>query len=95
MNLGTTDKLNTTHYQERVLREVGRVLRTYCYDNHKKWGEFINKTETFLNIAYHETIGVTPYQMMFSKPPPREITNIIQFPEGPAARRRAQPYPCI
>ena len=45
---------------ERVLREVGRVLRTYCYDNHKKWGEFISETETFLNIAHHETIGVTP-----------------------------------
>ena len=61
---------------ERVLREVGRVLRTYCYDNHRKWSEFLNETETFLNIAHHETIGVTPYQMMFSKPPPREITNL-------------------
>ena len=68
---------------EKVLREVGRVLRTYCCDNHSKWSEFLHETETFLNIAHHETIGVTPYQMMFSKPPPREITNLIPFPEGP------------
>ena len=41
------------------------------------------KQKPFLDLAYHETIGVTPYQMMFSKPPPREITDIIKFPEGP------------
>ena len=37
-------------------------------------------TETFLNLAYHDTIGVSPYQMMFNRPPPREIISMVQFP---------------
>ena len=68
---------------KRVLREVGRILRTYCQDDHKKWSEYISDTETFLNLSHHNTLGVCPYQMMFLKPPPRDITKIIQFPEEP------------
>ena len=26
---------------ERVLREVGRILRTYCFDKHQKWSDYI------------------------------------------------------
>ena len=37
-------------------------------------------TETFLNLAYHETIRASPYQVMFNQPPPREITSLIEFP---------------
>ena len=68
---------------ERVLREVGRILRTYCHDNHKKWNEYISNTETYLNLSYHETLGICSYQIIFSEPPPREITEIIKFPEEP------------
>ena len=68
---------------ERVLRDVGRILRTYCNDNHKSWSEYISTTEVFLNLAYTETLGISPYQMMFRKPPPREITGIIELPEIP------------
>lgn len=66
---------------ERVLREVGRILRTYCHDEHKRWSEVLPEAETFLNLAYHDTLGVTPHQMMFSSPPPREIIKLIKFPE--------------
>ena len=65
---------------ERVLREVGQILRTYCHDNHKKWVEDISNTETYLKLSYHETLGICPYQLMFLKPPPQE-TEIIEFPE--------------
>ena len=46
---------------ERVLREVGRLLRTYCHDQQKKWQEYLASTEEFLNLAYHNTIEDTPY----------------------------------
>ena len=36
--------------------------------------------ETLLNLAYHDTIGASPYQVMYNRPPPREITSITQFP---------------
>lgn len=68
---------------ERVLREVGRILRTYCHDNHDQWSNYIKQTEQYLNLAHHDTLGVTPYQMMFHKPPPRCITDIIEFPTQP------------
>ena len=68
---------------ERVLREVGRILRTYCHNNHKSWSEHITNTEIFLNLAYHKTLGLSPYQMMCLRPPPREITKMITFPEMP------------
>ena len=38
----------------------------------------------YLNLACHETLGISPYQMMFNKPPPRQITEIINFPELPS-----------
>ena len=46
---------------ERVLREVGRILRTYCHDKQRKWNDYIKPTENFINLAYHESIGDTPY----------------------------------
>ena len=36
---------------ERVLREVGRILRTYCHHQQKKWQEYLLATEEFLNLA--------------------------------------------
>ena len=62
---------------ERVLREVGRILRTYCYNQQKKWQEYLLATEEFLNLSYHTAIGTTPYTAMYEKPPPREIQDII------------------
>ena len=68
---------------ERVLREVGRLLRTYCHDQQKKWQEYLASTEEFLKLAYHNTIEDMPYSVMFEKPPPREINDIINFPNNP------------
>ena len=65
---------------ERVLREVGRILRTYCHHQQRKWQEYLSATEEFLNIAHHPTIGITPYTPMYEKQPPREIQEIIEFP---------------
>ena len=67
---------------ERVLREVGRILRTYCHHEHSEWSQYLEPAETFLNWAYHETIGTSPYQVMLEKPPPREITSLVNFPPG-------------
>ena len=67
---------------ERVLREVGRILRTYCSNQQRKWSEYISAAEDFINLAHHQSIETTPYNAMFEKPPPREICDIIQFPQS-------------
>ena len=38
---------------ERVLREVGRILRTYCHNKQKEWHNYLRSTEEFINLAYH------------------------------------------
>ena len=43
---------------------------------------YISATENFINLAYHESIGDTPYTAMYKKPPPREITELINFPDS-------------
>ena len=67
---------------ERVLREVGRILRTYCSNQQRKWNEYISAAEDFINLAHHQSIETTPYNAMFEKPPPLEITDIINFPQS-------------
>ena len=58
---------------ERVLREMGRILRTYCNDNQKEWQKYLTSTEVLMNISYHHFIENTPYLMMFGRKPHREI----------------------
>lgn len=70
----------TSSLAERVLREVGRLLRTYCHQNHKEWNKYLSYTEESINITYHDSIGTTPFQAMYNQPTPRLITEIISFP---------------
>lgn len=65
---------------ERVLREVARILRTYCHNDQRRWSEYMKDTEDFLNLSYHHYLDETPYTVMFNEPPPRAITEIINFP---------------
>ena len=67
---------------ERVLREVGRILHTYCYDQHSEWSKYVPAAENFINLSHHQFIETTPYTAMFQRPSPREITSLIQFPNG-------------
>ena len=62
------------------IRDRGRILRTYCHNQQKKWQEYLAATETFLNFAHHPAIGIPPYSAMYEKPTPRDIEQIIEFP---------------
>ena len=67
---------------ERILREVGRILRTYCHQQQRKWPDYLSATEDFLNLAYHTSINCTLYTAMYEKQPPREIQELIKFPKS-------------
>ena len=67
---------------ERVLREVGRILRTYCQNQQRRWSEYLSNAEEYINLSHHQAIDNTPYTAMFGRPPPREIAEIINFPRG-------------
>lgn len=66
---------------ERVMRELGRLLRLYCHQKHTAWAKFIYKIETLLNCATHDSTGVPPILLEKNTHPELEIKNIISFPE--------------
>ena len=45
---------------ERVLREVGRLLRTYCHNRQREWHNYIISAQEFINLSYHNFIEATP-----------------------------------
>ena len=55
-------------------------LRTYCHQQQRKWEEYLPAAEDFINLAYHQAIDTTPFTAMFERRPPREITELIEFP---------------
>ena len=67
---------------ERVLREVGRILRTYCHNQQRRWSKYLSTAEEFISLSHHQAIDTTPYTAMFEKPPPREIAELINFPQS-------------
>ena len=67
---------------ERVMREIGRLLRTYCSEKHTSWVQYIKTIENLLNITKHYTTECTPIEVHFGKPLHDEITKLINFPEN-------------
>lgn len=85
LNLGIkTFKISVYHPNsnpaERVLREVGRILRTHCRNDQRKWSNYLTVTEEFINCSYHHYLNETPYTVMYERTPSREITDLINFP---------------
>ena len=66
---------------ERVMREIGRMFRTFCEHKNTTWVEYVQRIENLLNITTHFSTEFTPYELHFGKPIPSEIKKIIQFPE--------------
>lgn len=66
---------------ERVMRELGRLLRTVCATKHTKWAEFVPDIERVLNITVHQSTKLSPHELHFDKPVQEEINRLIKFPE--------------
>jgi transposase InsO family protein len=45
---------------ERYMRELGRLCRSYCSQNHKSWCGFLTKFEDWINNVVHFTNQVKP-----------------------------------
>lgn len=55
---------NTT---ERVNKELGRLFRTYCRQNHKGWTSVLPKLEELYNNTYHESTKFTPCEILYGE----------------------------
>lgn len=56
---------------DRVNKEIGRCLRTFCHDKHKGWVDYIPMFNTFLNEIPQETTGYTPTELHLNEKPTR------------------------
>jgi len=68
---------------ERYNRETGRLLRTYCHNQHSKWPNLLEQVEFWLNRTQSEVTGITPVQAMTGRRPKNSIEDLIQFPPQP------------
>lgn len=66
---------------QRFMREIGCLARTYNHANHSGWTKHLPDMENWLNITYHESTGMTPYELMFQRLPDRILEEEITFPD--------------
>ena len=62
---------------ERTMREIGRILRTYCADRHTKWASYVNYVQDCINYTTHQSTGFTPYYLHYDKNPKENILNLF------------------
>lgn len=65
---------------ERMMREIGRILRAYCHEKHSDWPLYVGKIETWLNSTTHESTGFTPWELVYGKRPERILEQLFEYP---------------
>lgn len=73
---------------ERVMRELGRMFRTYCHENHIEWPRHVPYIEWVLNNTVHESTGYTPQELFLSAERYNPFGDVVSFPSRfPIAQR--------
>jgi transposase InsO family protein len=62
---------------ERVMREIGKYCKIYCYATQKKWPELILKIESWLNTTISGSTGYTPVELIFDDNCPDLFSKIL------------------
>lgn len=75
---------------ERYNREIGRLLRTYCHNQHRKWPIYLDQIEKWMNRVRSEVIEMTPDQLMTGERSRHEIESLITFPESHTKKKHQE-----
>lgn len=67
---------------ERCMREIGRLLRTYCFDRHSSWADAVVLVNKFLNFHVHSSTGYAPDELVTGKKLRDALSECIVFPLG-------------
>jgi len=62
---------------ERVMRELSKFFRIYCYENHKKWAELLPHIEGWFNKTVASSTGYSPVELMFAKNKPSLFDTLL------------------
>lgn len=52
---------------ERVMRELGRLFRTFSHKSHSGWAMYLPQIEVLFNSTPHLTTGFTPFEILYGK----------------------------
>ncbi|CAI6372039.1 unnamed protein product [Macrosiphum euphorbiae] len=69
---------------ERVMRELGRLFRTYCHQNHTEWPRYVKYIEWVLNHTVYEATGFTPSEIFLKEDRYSPIYEAVECPPKPA-----------
>lgn len=64
---------------ERVMKELGRMFRTYCHQEHTEWPRYITYIEWVLNNTVHEATGWTPQELFLSIEQYNPFSPVVNF----------------
>lgn len=70
----TSYHLQTDGQMEIVNKCVEHFLRCFCYERPKKWSQWLGWAEYWYNTTFHISIGITPFQAVYRRPPPPLIS---------------------
>lgn len=69
---------------ERVMRELGRLFRTYCSASHNSWVKCLEQIEEWLNSVHHESTGFAPFELHFNQKIDLNIAKLFKYPTSDA-----------
>ncbi|KAJ1427537.1 Ribonuclease H-like superfamily [Sesbania bispinosa] len=76
---GTTLKYSTSYHpetdgqSEAINRCLEAYLRCFAGDQPCKWYKFLHLVEYWYNSAFHSAIGMSPFQALYGRPPPKVL----------------------
>lgn len=70
---------------ERVMRELGRLFRLYCHQQHCQWASIVSEVENLINCCWHESTGATPIELMGRGSPRTVLQGYISYPSDDGA----------
>lgn len=62
---------------ERVMRELGRHLRTYANKKHREWDKYLESFEDVTNNLMHSSTGFAPVEVQRGKPSKNPLKEIV------------------
>lgn len=65
---------------ERVMRELGRLFRTYCFTKHTEWSQYVRYIEWVLNNTIHESTGHTPQELFLGVERYDPLYSLVEAP---------------
>ena len=73
---------------ERVMKEIGRMLRTYCNKKHNSWYQYISDIQNCFNSLPHESTGKSAMEIITGEKPPSNFSRLFHelLPAEPAER---------